>query len=564
MKLKISIISGILAIGAFSSCNDSFMDRYPGTSISDENFWNSDEDLKLYCNNFYTSINGHGFDNAPSPLLIGDNQSDNMVPLDYNIIAAGEYVIPSEAGSGGWDWGFIRKCNYFLVNYNRVNAAQKIKDQYAGEVKYFKSVKYFEKVKRFGDIPWLNKVLDVTDVDVLYAKRDSRIMVMDSVLADIDFAIEHLPSKKDATLGRVNRDVALALKARICLHEGTFRKYHNIEGSEKFLREAVNASETLMKEGNYSIYNTGHPESDYFNLFTILDLNGNCETIFYKQYEKDLLMNSASNYVENNTSKISVDKSLVESYLCKDGLPISLSKLYLGDDSIQAEMQNRDPRLTQTVCYPGTMVQVSSKMPNIPGSNLGGGQVLTGYQVVKYWNSEDNINKQGVLDCPIYRYAEVLLVYAEAKAELGECTQGDIDKTINLLRKRAGMPDMEISNLKKDPKSDFPEIPVLIDEIRRERRVELALESLRYDDLMRWKAGRLLTKPVRGMKFVQSQYPDVKVGKDIFVDAEGYIEPYAKALPHGRTFQENKHYYFPIPTEDLMLNTNLVQNPNWE
>ncbi len=168
------------------------------------------------------------------------------------------------------------------------------------------------------------------------------------------------------------------------------------------------------------------------------------------------------------------------------------------------------------------------------------------------------------MDAPLYRYAEVLLINAEAKAELGQATQSVIDKTINLLRKRAGMPDMVITSLVKDAKSDFPEIPVLLDEIRRERRVELAIEGLRFEDLLRWKAGRLLNKPVLGMKFVQKQYPKAVIGSSIFLNDKGFILPYGKSLPGGRTFDEAKNYYLPLPLDELSLNTNLTQNPGWK
>ena len=258
----------------------------------------------------------------------------------------------------------------------------------------------------------------------------------------------------------------------------------------------------------------------------------------------------------------------MDAYLCKCGKPISLCKEhFLGHDSIQAEMLNRDPRLTQTVCYPGKDLQRKTMKPSIPGSNISTGNIPTGYQIIKYWvddPAEYLRYQQGILDAPIFRYAEILLIYAEAKAELGECTQEDLDKSINLLRKRAGMPDMIIADLVKDPMSDFPSFPVLLDEIRRERRVELAIEGMRYDDLMRWKAGKLLEKTVRGMKFVQSQYPTVVVGKHIDVDKDGFILPYWNILPNGRTFDESKHYYFPLPTEELVINKNLKQNPGWD
>ncbi|RHU29066.1 RagB/SusD family nutrient uptake outer membrane protein [Parabacteroides sp. TM07-1AC] len=568
MKSIKILLAGSIMLATLVACNDDFMDRFPTTDISDQNFWHSARDMELYCNGLYTYIKGHGTGHERSPLLSGDNQSDNMAPQDYDKVAAGEHIVPESSNETEWNWTFIRKCNYFLARYQQAEISQEEKDRYAAEVYFFKAWDYFEKVKRYGDVPWLMKDL-TTESEELFGTRTPRVEVVDSVLACIDWAIDKLPTKKNAVSGRINRDVALILKARICLHEGTFRKYHQIDNPNKFLKEAVNASQILMQDGNYRIYNTGNPELDYRTLFCTLDLKDNQEMIYYKVYEEGLLGNRTSNLLEGGESTLgfSVAKSLVDAYLCECGKPISLCKEhFLGHDSIQAEMLHRDPRLCQTICYPGQDLQRDTKIPAIPGSNISTSNIPTGYQIIKYWvddPAEYLRYQNGILDAPIFRYAEALLIYAEAKAELGECTQSDLDISVNLLRKRAGMPDMVIDQLVKDPMSDFPSLPVLIDEIRRERRVEFALENMRYDDLMRWKAGKLLEKTVRGMKFVQSQYPSVVIGKHIDVDSEGFILPYWNILPNGRKFDESKHYYFPLPTEELVINENLKQNPGW-
>jgi starch-binding outer membrane protein, SusD/RagB family len=339
-------------------------------------------------------------------------------------------------------------------------------------------------------------------------------------------------------------------------------------GSEKFLQEAVLASDQLINEGHYQVHSTGNAATDYAALFNSLDLSTNKEMILYKSYETGLLGNATLYNVQLNNFNMSASKTLVESYLCKDGKPISQSPLYLGDDSLQVELKNRDPRLSQTIVTPGTGLQSGTGLPAIPGSGYSGvGVVPSGYQIQKFWTS-DQVEyvriQNGIMDAPTYRYGEVLLINAEAKAELGTATQAVIDKTINVLRKRVGMPDMVIANLIKDEKSEFPEIPVLLDEIRRERRVELAIEGLRFEDLTRWKAGKLLNKPVLGMKFVQRQYPKAVIGSSIFVNDKGYILPYGKSLPGGRTFDEAKNYLLPLPLDELSLNANLTQNPGWK
>lgn len=562
------IAAFIWGLFLLNGCNNDFMDRFPTDKVNDGLFWKSANDLEIYCNGLYTFISGHSSGQSISPMLSGDNQSDNMAPATHNTIAAGEHVVPEKNGGSEWNWEFIRKCNYFLTRYNQADIAQNTKDAYAGEVRFFKSWAYFNMVKKYGDVPWLSRDLNV-DSEELFAPRDSRILVMDSVLNSIDWAIEKLPEAANTIKGRINKDVALALKARICLHEGTFRKYHGIEGHEKFLTEAVKASDLLITGNRYKLHNTGNPETDYRAVFSTLDLSGNKEMIYYKAYAIGLLGNRTSNLIEGGEANLgySITKSLVDSYLCINGEPISLcTEHFLGHDDIQTEMLNRDPRLTQTVCYPGKDLQRLTMKPAIPGSNISTGIIPTGYQIIKYWvdDPEEYLRYQnGILDAPVFRYAEILLIKAEAMAELGTCDQTVLNETINLIRERAGMPDMVISELVKDPLSDFPSLPVLIDEIRRERRVEFAIENMRYDDLMRWKAGKLLEKEVKGMKFVQEQYPTVVVGTHIDIDAEGFILPYKKRLPNGRIFDEAKHYYFPLPTEELVLNPNLKQNPEW-
>lgn len=574
MKKYMIFLSAMVIL---AGCNDDFMNRLPKDSIVEENFWNSEGELNQYVNAFYpltAAFAGHETYFTLSKLISGDLQSDNLVPVNYNAVAAGEYVMP--ATGGGWTWEYIRRANYFLNRYQKAAVTDEIKNAKAAEVKVFKSLEYFQLVKRFGDVPWLSNDLN-TDSPELFKPRDSRALVMDSVLVDLDWAIEHLPAPQGPAAVTINRHVALAVKARICLHEGTFRKYHGIAGSEKFLALALEASGQLIGAGTYRLFTTGNPEEDYATVFGSLDLAGNPEIILYRRYEPNLLGNGTVRTVHDNSIDAGASKSLIESYLCIDGKPIGISPLYKGDGTIEDELTSRDPRLTQTFVYPRTKMQKGFPGPAIPGtdfasSSLSAGICPTGYQLAKYWR-DDQVEylriQQGILDAPLIRYAEILLIHAEAAAEMGTADQALLDKTINLLRGRAGVGILllsEVESWRGNSKylSDYSNInSALLNEIRRERRVELAVENFRYDDLVRWKEGKLLEKTVRGMKFVQSVYPRVEVGKDIFLDNEGYILPYSKSLPNGRVFNESKHYLFPIPTEELILNPNLVQNPGW-
>lgn len=592
----------VFSIALLSGCDDDFMERYPLDRISDQNFWGSESDLKLYCNSFYGKYI-EGFDNAlsihnpwgykGSSIPYGDLHSDNAVSQDYSIVKMinGTYVQSTSAGSGGWNWSNLRALNYFLANYKRADISQEKKNIYAGEVLFFKTMEYFEKVRLFGEVPWYSKPLE-TNSEGLYDPRTPRTVLMDSVLMIINKAVEWLPEKGQEEDGRINKDMALLIKARVCLFEGTFRKYHTELGLDgnKFLQEAASATEDLIGSGNYSIWSTGDPINDYHDLFIQNDYSNNSEVILYKEYSAGLLGHGFLRYFLWNQGEnvVGFSKSLVEAYLCADGLPISISPTYKGDDSLQSELINRDPRLTQTVCYPGEYALdptisgafvargkgYNGKMPGIRGS----GEEFpspTGYWPIKFWKNdpaEANSFETGTMPCPVFRYAEALLINAEAHAELETCTQGVLDATINKLRARVGMPDLEIANVPDDPALDDKYVTLcgyvptaLIREIRRERRVELAWENFRWDDLIRWKAGKLLLAPeaITGMKFNQYQYPSVAAGTDVFLDDEGYLVPYKISLPAGRTFEEPRQYYFPIPTEELVTNSNLTQSPGW-
>lgn len=577
MKTRINIFTITAIFGLLAACNDDFMERFPKASINEANFWNNENELELYVTALYPNSNellGHNTYFGQSQLLFGDNQSDNLVPLDYNIILAGEHIVPPSGG--GWNWNFIRSCNYFLKRYDQTPVDVSVKNRYAAEIKLLKSLEYFHLVKRFGDLPWLSEDLNV-DSPELFAARDSRNLVMDSVLNDLNWAIQHLPEKSNAIDGRLHRDAALAAKARICLHEGTFRKYHNLQSFEKFLQEAYNSSYELIESANYQVYSTGNPISDYSTLFNSLDLSSNSEVIMFRRYLVNLLGNMTVQRVTDNAMNSGGSKSLIETYLADDGLPIDFSPRYLGDLLIEDEMLQRDPRLTQTFVYPRTNMQSGFPGPAIPGtdfaaSSLSAGICPTGYQILKYYvnDQEEYLRiQQGILDAPLFRFGEILLIHAEAAAELDVCDQSTLDKTINLLRQRAGMPPMIKTEIEAWPLNSDYQIAynninsALLNEIRRERRVELAVENFRYDDLMRWKEGKLVEKPVKGMRFNSEIYSNLEVGIDIHLDEDGFILPYAVGLPNGRRFDESRHYFFPLPIDEMALNSNLNQNPGW-
>ncbi|WP_183559836.1 RagB/SusD family nutrient uptake outer membrane protein [Mucilaginibacter sp. SP1R1] len=574
MKNKYIIYIACAAMTIVASCKkESFLNRTPLSSIVPENFFKNETDLQLYCNQYYSSLTIQNF------LRLDDN-SDDKANATINPMLAGTYTVPSQAThnySGGttldfspinvnqsgtdWDFSLIRACNFFLINYQKAAIPDATKNIYVGETLFFRANDFWKKVKAFGDVPYVNHYIVDSSKSVLYGPRMPHKQVMDSVLKDINFAVANLPVTP--VDGRLGKYAALALKARICLWEGTYRKYAGVGDETIYLQAASDAAEQIMSSGQFKIYNTGNPQSDYYNLFIQDELKGNSEAILPARYLSSILMNGIDRSLGEAADGYT--KDFANSILCSDGLPVSLSPLYKGDDTPDDEATNRDPRYKQQIATRGFDF-LDGDLISLP--RIATTVTSTGYQPIKgrssslaAWNANAS-----TYDFFIFRYAEVLLIEAEAKAELGQATQTIIDNTINPLRDRVGMPHMIITTLVKDPKSNFPSLPVLIDEIRRERRVELGSEGFRFDDIKRWRAGTLINNPntILGMKLtpaLRAQYAAAKIDvSSVVVDANNYIRQYPSITT--RTWND-KMYLLPIPTQELSLNPNLKQNPGW-
>lgn len=554
--MKYLIQSILVAVTLLTvSCND-YLDRFPKDSFSEPTFFKTENDLIYYANQFYGSLPVQRMDN--------DNNSDNMVPQNINTFIAGTYTVPGSGG--GWasgDWANIRSCNYFLEHYSRAETS--FKERYAGEVRFFRALFYWYKVVNFGDVPLLLKALD-DNSEELYGPREKREKVMDEVvLEDLKFAVANLPEKNQAAAGRLHKDAARALMSRICLWEGTYRKYRNIEGADTYLDACVKASEELMDAG-YDIYSTGNTDEDYRNLFIQKDLRSNPEAIFYRAYITD---KNTHNYTrqasENNTG---MSKDFVDSYLfLDDGKPIGLTSHPYDDSTPAKECEGRDPRYTQTIATPGFIMTLPDLAVNLPA--IGTSRTSTGYWNIKGRSSDlaqFNADKSD-LDLFIFRYAEVLLNYAEAKYELtGSLTIAELDKSINLIRDRVGMPHLT-TNPDADPNAvnyGYTVAPLLY-EIRRERRIELVGEGFRFNDIIRWKAGKLIegVKTIRGMKLtdeLRSQYADPSSLNNIAVDDDYYIIVYP-SIATTRKWND-KSYLYPLPTDEKDR-CHYEQNPGW-
>lgn len=581
MKLKYILCMAAFA-GAFTACD--VTDKSPIDSLTDASYWRTVQDLKLYANGLYGNLD--------APSVTKDNTSDNCVTTSYSSWLFNESSVPATAGSAGWTWGNIRTCNFFLQRYETVSGTESEINQYVAEVRFFRALDYFGKIKAFGDVPWYEKDLQTTDKDELYKARDSKDFVLGKIIEDLEFAITWLPDLGKQESGRLTKDAARTQLARVCLYYGTYKKYHNESGpptSGELLSKAITLTNEIMNSNNYTIVKgtdagcgqlpfEGYPLY-YSNQFVQEDLSSNKETILARYYEDGVLMHQTGRQAGSLGTGLS--KDFVESFLCTDGLPISVSKMYKGDESLEDEFVNRDPRMYQIIDNrnkPFTIINGEQQVNPFPA--CGANDAVTGYPCVKFRSplqAQWEANKT-TYDWFVYRYAEVLLINAEAHAELGTCTQEVLDRTVNQLRDRVGMPHMTTSPVADPAAIDYGyEVTPLIYEIRRERRIELVTEGHRLDDLKRWNAMKVFENPktmlgIRITDAVRKLYE----GNVVFGGADGrptveyqgktYLFQYpSKSLDDpGRKWSPNdKRWFSPLPTDELTLNPNLKQNPGW-
>lgn len=584
---KINLLIGGLLFLAAQSCD--VLDKEPLDSISMERYFSTanEQALETYCNDLYPKlITGHGNPGTYDyGMMEEDFQSDNLLPWENNDVAFSQHSISTSDDK--WKWENIRACNAFLENYELSPATEEIKRRYAGEILFFKSMDYFNKVVRFGDVPWYEHVLVPGDED-LYKGRDSRVLVMANVLRDINQAIEWLPTKDITGVARVSKDAALALKARMCLFEGTFRRYHNIEGDTEFLQAAYDAAGELMKsQYGYSLFRGSSQGKAYHELFIQADYNSNPEVILSKEYDPAAGKgNNMTRTIGVGEKPIGLSRDAVEDYLCAaTGKPVSQCGCvgHTQHTTLVAELSNRDPRLLQTVATPEPgdyTYYLNGKRPDIGTYTSGSTSTSTGYAVAKFFSVEDfsTVHNQGTNDAPIFRFAEILLIRAEAGAELGR--DPELDQTVNVLRERVGFNHALPENPVQDPKllAEYPTIKGpnanLIREIRRERRVEMMGEGLRYADLMRWACGERLNQPKLGIIPDKATSPDDptayseedynSIVTNLGFGANGAIDIYTKRMTNPvPNFISPKNYLFSIPTDEIGLNPSLSQNDGW-
>lgn len=598
MKMNKIITVGVLGL-AMISCNDSFLDRFPEDALSEKSFFKSVGDLETYTNGLYNW-----------GAATTDNVSDNVIYCEasslFNMMNG--QVTPEEVGQ--WGWGTLRSINFFLARANQAEGNPTDINHFIGLGRLYRAKEYYGKVQSYSDVPWYGRDLQTTDDEELYKPQDSRTLVVDSIMADLDFAVKNMKDGDSKT--QIYKVMALAEQARIALNEGTFRKYHpelELNDYDKFLQLAIQASEAIMNNYDYEISNTPNGSMPpYRALFSSQDLSTNKEIILMQDNDKKLGRKYGIGSIFNYNHSMSRD--LMEDYLyVKDSKAVPFHTVSGYETMTVTEVyENRDPRMGETFMPIGWQREWSKK-PEQQKMEFGG------YPQAKFCidTPQDMWGwGEAYCDLPILRYATILLINAEAKAELGILTQEDVDKTINLIRTRQGveLPAVNLADWLANPDpvqmKRYANIKSsqagAVAEIRRERRIELACEGYRYNDLMRWGCAKLLEKAQDGAYIPGYGYYDTNGDgiKDVgffptkeeadaakdglseedkknvstqIVDSKSPIifsegnHGHIQRISHVNAkwnWVEPKYYYTPLSVKDMNINKNLVQNKFWQ
>lgn len=568
MKRIYKYFAVAVAVTTLASCDDFIEDnRYPlDEQTNNPTYWSNAANVTNQCNTFYNNYYGYGRGDSGG-LFYYKTLSDDQAG---NSFSNWTYRNPQDEMS---DWNNpyteIRRANYIINNVRSSSLSAAEKKNFEGIARLNRAWQFFDLVRKFGDVQWINVVVDPADAKMTYGSRDDRDVVMDSVLADLNYACAAIATKSSKNAW--SRDMANAMKADICLWEGTFCKYRteaengkaaDAARAEKFLKECVTACENVMNGG----YEVGPTIDDYQATYNSVSLSGNSNIIFFKEYKLDLMYHSLIAYTCSSTQISGMSKDAFDAYLFKDGKPLALTtedKSDVGEVdadgyySIAKPLAVRDARLSKTidpiVFYEGMSWARSGAMEMTSS---------TGYGCCKYDNVTLDVayrrdTNKNYTCAPIFWLEVIYCNYAEAKAELGTITQDDLKNTINKLLARAGLPDLNVNVGFSDPANNMG-VSDLIWEIRRCRRCELMFDNwFRYWDLVRWHQLD---------KLDSQKYPNILLGANMtaapvsIANVNGYVDG-----SHGGVRVYNaKYYLYPIPTNELTLNSNLTQNPLWK
>jgi len=567
----------LMIISAFclSGCD---LDKEPETSISDPFYWKTAKDLRAACNRMYDELAGWNFSSKASAPPTGtsratvdanirwhDSRSDELVMTAPDVVSSGNWS-PFGTSYNTWKDPYTRifTANNIIEKAPQANELEEVINRWMAEAYFFRAYYYFQLVRMFGDVPYVTKAIDDPNDPDLYMGRTLREEVIQNCYKDLEFAATWLPvisAVKGDDWGRVSRSAALGLIVRIGLYEGTYSKYHNLGSDYRaHLKKSIDAADAMKGEG-HDLY------SDFVKLFHFEGEGAaNKENVFVKVYgpngSSGTTVHGHSRTMENSYS---ITRQMIDMFLYKDGLPREKSPLKIANEtSYEDALKDRDPRLKMSVFSLGETAYKGKYEPFVNQSGRG-------YPIKKgFLRSEWDTNSKETIDNMIIRYGEILVSKAEALYEYnGSITDAQLEETINKLRGRVNF-DVKLTN-------DFVSRNglVMIDEIRRERVVELLDEGLHYDDIIRWKtAEKVLPTHMVGMKFVDSETTVQR--KDVanrLTDKNGMLngvkvydqeDMYVIELADTRTFNPDRDYLYPLPSNDVALSKgNVNQNPKW-
>lgn len=618
--MKTKIIYGMLIVSllfSISGCDEDYLNEYPQDAMSDETYFEQTSDYKTYVNGLYSNVLRSSTQYKVKKLEDG---SDNLYVEDPN----SAIMMHSESGeadetSSSWNnrYTYIRNVNYLLDNKDKIATREVETDQYIGEAFFIRAWHYFVLLQNFGGVPYIDQVLE-TDSEELYSTRESRDYIAQKIIDDLDSAIVLLGWKNEdyATAPRINKESALLMKTRVGLYEGSWEYYHGNKGTvfqvdgadgTDFLEQAVEAGDELIAYHGANLYigSTGREYYDTFNRDDYSDITG---AFLYKHYDTGSGVNSSANQGCSGSFAAGITSTLVGTYLMTDGKPESISDVEYDYTYQGSLIETRDPRLGQTIfnpdigsledwlgfyTYSEALVEARYMPLVYTEQGLGGYRIIKGAPtscISKWYCDEDDL---------ILRYGEALLNYAEAKAILGTISQTDIENTVNVLRDRVGMTHLSMAEANAwsisysesdgyDPSADN-----ILNEIRRERRVELALEGFRRTDLKRW---AIYEDVINGFKPVGAYYQELEdywndadtlrdagltdsqilavyltLGENVDVTGE-LVNPYWQnsyfyESGAGYYIDPDRDYLSSIPTQEIDFyeenGVTLEQNPGW-
>ena len=560
----------------FTSCD--LLNNDPYDSFTKGNFFTSETNVEMYTNYFYNEWSAYGTGGASGDFYfntLNDNQAvTGLSGWGFKNVSASD---------GTWNACYteIRRANILLKHIDEVEMPAVSAAYYKSLAHLYRGWQHFCLVRKFGDCHWIDQELLPADSAVYNGPRQDRNIVMDNVLADLNYAVENMGKKNAESRTAYNIYVAQAMKSRVCLYEGTYAKYHQNDAAraEKYLKEAKAAAEAIINSGNFELTlgPDTMPVEGYRANYNSLDLSGNKEMIMYKQYVLGVLYHATQDYCCGSTQTHGLSRAAFNAYLMKDGsLPTGEDKGMISPttDTLDYDykkpviyhlLEARDPRLAQQI--DGYLAYVGNGRVRYEGMKGQDGAaentVSTGYGILKFDEPETESKYRQATngnstDAPIFWLAEIILNHAEACAELGE--DAAATASVNKLRARAGMPNLKLQN---DPANNMG-VSDLIWEVRRERRVELMFDlNDRYWSLIRWhQLDKLDTQKYPEQTqgaWIEKGWPIDDKSVVLTEGDHGYIE--CRTKDH-RVFEE-KHYLAPIPQGQIDLNPNLTQNPGW-